>query len=288
MAEEAIAKQSGLTRNEREKLLPSGKQRILHNRIHWAKFYLTKAGLLDNPKRGRFIISERGRQVLANPPDRLDTRFLLIFPEFQEFYRSSLPEQTGERSAAPEPIATPDSSATPEETPEETIEAAFNLAQAALRSDLLNRILKNSPHFFERVVVDLLVAMGYGGSQSNAAQHLGQTGDGGIDGLINEDKLGLDRIYVQAKRYERGNSVGRPEVQAFVGSLEGHGAAKGVFVTTSAFSTQAIDYAKHLQKRVILVNGERLTEFMIEHGVGVRTTRTLEFKRVDEDFFTEE
>ncbi|HTO42018.1 MAG TPA: restriction endonuclease, partial [Rhizomicrobium sp.] len=159
--------------------------------------------------------------------------------------------------------------------------------QSALRAELLERIIQNCPAFFEQLIVDLLIAMGYGGSHINAATQLGRSGDGGVDGVINEDRLGLDRVYVQAKRYADA-SVGRPDVQAFVGSLVGHGASKGVFVTTSTFSSQARDYVKHLTQRVILIDGERLTDLMIEHGVGVRVSRKIEFKRLDEDFFVEE
>jgi restriction system protein len=174
-------------------------------------------------------------------------------------------------------------------TPEEQIESAYQAVQSALRTDLLERIGQNSPSFFEQLIVDVLIAMDYGGSRKNAAAQLtGQTGDGGIDGIINEDRLGLDRIYVQAKRYAKDHAVGRPEVQAFVGSLVGRGATKGVFVTTSTFSQQARDYVIHLTQRVILVDGESLADLMIEHGVGVRKTRAIEFKRLDEDFFSEE
>jgi restriction system protein len=173
-------------------------------------------------------------------------------------------------------------------TPEEVVEAAYNAAKAALRADLLERILQNSPGFFERVIVDLLVAMGYGGSHKNASEQLGRSGDGGVDGVINEDVLGLDRVYVQAKCYATGASVGRPEVQAFTGSLVGLGAMKGVFVTTSTFSSQAIEFASRIPQRIILIDGKRLTELMIEHSVGVRSSRVLEFKRLDEDFFGED
>lgn len=174
-------------------------------------------------------------------------------------------------------------------TPEEQIEAAYASLHAALRADLLARVLQNTPGFFERVIVDLLVAMGYGGSQRSAAAELvGRSGDGGVDGVINEDPLGLDRVYVQAKRYAPGNPVGRPEVQGFLGSLVGRGATKGVFVTTSTFTSQAIDFARPLPQRIILINGQRLADLMIEHDVGVRVNRRIEFKRLDEDFFGEE
>jgi restriction system protein len=174
------------------------------------------------------------------------------------------------------------------ETPEEVIEAAFARINAALRTALMERILQNSPAFFERVIVELLVSMGYGGSRRNAAEHLGKSGDGGVDGVINEDVLGLERVYVQAKRYAAHVAVGRPDIQSFTGSLVGMGATKGVFVTTSSFSAPAIDFASRIPQSVVLIDGRRLTELMIEHGVGVRSSRTIEIARVDEDFFSTE
>jgi restriction system protein len=175
----------------------------------------------------------------------------------------------------------------PEATPEEQIEAAHRALNAALRADLLERIRDNSPPFFERVIVELLVAMGYGGGHKNAAEQLGRSGDGGVDGVINEDRLGLDRVYVQAKRYADGNPISRPEVQGFVGSLVGFGANKGVFVTTSSFTKGAVDYVRNLPQRVILIDGERLTALMIEHGVGTRLHSRIDIQRLDEDFFSE-
>lgn len=279
LAEVEIAAMFALPQEERDQMLPSGKQRVLHNRIHWAKFYLTKAGYLESPKRGRFAITPSGTALLANPPTKLDTQHLLSVPAFREFYRADQPEET---------VGATTQGAAPSATPEEVIEAAFNATQAALRTELLERILQNGPGFFEGLIVDLLVAMGYGGSHRNAAAQLGRTGDGGVDGVINEDVLGLDRVYVQAKRYTPGTSVGRPDVQAFTGSLVGLGATKGVFVTTSTFSPQAVEFAARIPQRVILIDGKRLTELMIEHSVGVRSSRVLEFKRIDEDFFVEE
>ncbi|MCZ8270776.1 MAG: restriction endonuclease [Beijerinckiaceae bacterium] len=279
LAEAEIASVFALSQEERDQMLPSGRQRVLHNRIHWAKFYLTKAGYLQSPKRGRFVITPAGVALLAKPPAKLDTQHLLSVPAFREFYRADQPE---------EPVGQTAQSTTPTATPEEVVEAAFNATQAALRTELLDRILQNGPGFFEGLIVELLVAMGYGGSHRNAAAQLGRTGDGGVDGVINEDVLGLDRVYVQAKRYGPGTSVGRPDVQAFTGSLVGLGATKGVFVTTSTFSPQATEFAARIPQRVILIDGRRLTELMIEHGVGVRSSRVLEFKRIDEDFFVEE
>ncbi len=277
-AETEVAARFGLSEAERQQMLASGKQRLLHNRIHWAKFYLTRAGLLESPRRGRFAISLAGRELLAEHPAKIDTQFLLTIPAFREFYQHNQQDENG----------TNDQPAAVKATPEEIVEAAHNDAQYVLRAELLDRILQNSPSFFERVIVDLLVAMGYGGSHKNASEQLGRSGDGGVDGVINEDVLGLDRVYVQAKRYSPGASVGRPDIQAFTGSLVGMGATKGVFVTTSTFSAPATEFVTRIPQRIILIDGKRLTELMIEHSVGVRTSRVLEFKRLDEDFFSEE
>jgi restriction system protein len=278
-----LGEEFGLTPEEREQLLPSGKQRVLQNRIHWAKFYLGKAGLLSSPRRGIFVATDVGRALLARNPSRIDVDLLRKYPSFEEFYAGS--NVTGAEKVADISV-TPSAALTA--TPEEQIEKAFITIQSALRADLLQRILQNTPGFFEGVIVDLLVKMGYGGSRPDAATQLGRSGDGGIDGVINEDRLGLDRVYVQAKRYSDGNVVGRPEVQKFVGSLVGMGATKGVFVTTSKFSGEAIEYARHLTQRVVLIDGQRLADLMIEHGVGVRLSRGIEFKRIDEDFFDED
>jgi restriction system protein len=280
-----IADQIGLSSEERAAMLPSGRQRLLHNRIHWSKFYLTKAGLISSPARGRFVATEEGQRLLATNPDKINVPLLMKLPVFKDWYVNqgeASPEST-------ETIFDPQSAKGPNVTPEEQIESAYQAVQAALRTDLLERIGQNSPSFFERLIVDLLIAMDYGGSRKSAASQLtGQTGDGGIDGIINEDRLGLDRIYVQAKRYAKDHAVGRPEVQGFVGSLVGRGATKGVFVTTSTFSPHARDYVRHLTQRVILIDGERLADLMIEHEVGVRRIRAIEFKRLDEDFFSED
>ncbi|KUR81319.1 restriction endonuclease [Novosphingobium sp. Fuku2-ISO-50] len=279
-AAQVIADRLGLSEDEREEMLPSGKQRLLHNRVHWAKFYMTKAGLIDSPRRGVFVASAAGRDLLATKPARIDVETLKRYPAFVGFYN-----QAGDESVSAEQSHVAFAAASSDATPEEQIDAAYAVLTKALKADLLVRVLEQSPAFFERLIVDLLVAMGYGGSHDDAARQLGKSGDGGIDGIIDEDRLGLDRIYVQAKRYAVGSSVGRPEVQGFVGSLVGLGANKGVFVTTSTFSKQALDYAKGLQQRVILIDGARLTELMVEFGVGVRASRVIEVKRLDEDFF---
>ncbi len=280
---ERIADELGMTVEERDLLLPSGRQRVLHNRIHWAKFYMSKAGLITSPARGRFVATDRGKVLLATAPERIDVALLMHEPKFREFYKDD-GAAADENCIPAEPVQ--DTSV--RTTPEEQIDAAHASMQAALRDELLQRILSNSPAFFEQLIVDLLVAMGYGGSHKDAAAQLGRSGDGGVDGIVNEDRLGLDRIYVQAKRYAPGNAVGRPDVNGFVGSLVGLGAIKGVFVTTSTFSQPARDYVRHLAQRIILIDGQELADLMIEHGVGVRSYRTVEFKRLDEDFFGED
>jgi restriction system protein len=224
------------------------------------------------------VITEAGKSVLADDPPKIDNDYLRRFPDFAAFLSGG---------NSPEKIPTQEATS-PSATPEEIVEAAYNALDLALRADLLDRILQNTPTFFEQVIVDLLVAMGYGGSRRDAAERLGKSGDGGIDGVINEDLLGLDRIYVQAKRYAQSIAVGRPEIQAFTGSLVGLGASKGVFVTTSTFSGQAVDFAARIPQRVILIDGRRLTELMVRYGVGIRLSRVIEFKRADEDYFSEE
>lgn len=276
-----IADDLGLTEAEREELIPSGRQRLFYNRLAWAKFHMAKAGLIDSPFRGRFSASEAGRALLATNPSMIDTSLLKTYSTYSEFIAHTAPVETNDTKASAVAVSST-------ATPEEQIEAAHGVLYAAVKTDLLQRILDNSPSFFERVIVDLLVAMGYGGSHDNAALRLGKSSDGGIDGVIDEDRLGLDRIYVQAKRYASDIGVGRPAIQGFVGSLVGVGATKGVFVTTSTFSSHAVEYVRHLPQRVVLIDGDRLCELMIEHGVGVRVSRTIAVKRVDEDFFVDE
>ncbi len=282
-AEKQMGDEFGLTPEEREQPLPSGKQRLLHNRVHWAKFYMNKAGLVNSPKRGSFVATDAGRELLARNPNQIDVNLLRQYPSFEEFYRGDHADEQ-----PPPTKVVPSAQPAPQSTPEEQIERAFVTLQFALRTDLLQRISENTPAFFEELIIDLLVKMGYGGSRPDAAAQLGRSGDGGVDGVINEDRLGLDRVYVQAKRYSEGNVVGRPAIQNFVGSLVGMGATKGVFVTTSRFSSEAIEYARHLRERVILIDGRRLAELMIEYGVGVRLNRAIEFKKIDEDYFDEE
>ncbi|MGQ5700717.1 restriction endonuclease [Sandaracinobacteroides sp. A072] len=228
-----------------------------------------------------FRATETGKALLAKNPASIDNETLKSYPSFVEFQKAGSAGQT----KAEKPVA--EAASASSATPEEQIDAAQAVLHSALSGELLQRILDNSPLFFEQLIVDLLVAMGYGGSHESAALKLGKSGDNGVDGVIDEDRLGLDRIYVQAKRYAATNTVQRPEVQGFVGSLVGFGANKGVFVTTSNFSAGARQYAEQIPQRVILIDGARLTDLMIEYGVGVRISREIKVKRIDEDFFGE-
>ncbi|MFN8593124.1 MAG: restriction endonuclease [Thermomicrobiales bacterium] len=279
---EWLANHFQLTEAQREELLPSGKSTTLYSRMGWAGTYLLKAGLLDRPARGRVRITPRGMEALeeSHRGTPIDIRYLRRFPEFVAFEsQAQEPGGTGRTTAGdtpPQPLA---------QTPQEAMEAGYQALRAALASDLLDRIKSGSPKFFEQLVLDLLVAMGYGGSRSDAARAVGGSGDGGVDGYIKEDKLGLDSIYLQAKRWQE--SVGRPIVQAFAGSLEGHRARKGVLITTSRFSQDAHDYVRRIEKRIVLIDGRQLTDLMIDYGVGVTEVVTYAVKRLDEDYFEE-
>lgn len=275
---EILSGEFNLTQEERQHLLPSGNMTTMRNRVAWAVSYLFQAKLIHRPQRGYFIVTDRGKQVLSNPPPRIDIKYLEQYPEFFEFRHNRKPK-------TPIQVVTGDESA---DTPEEQIDNAYSEISAALKDELLSKVLEASPEFFERTIVKLLVSMGYGGSYEQAGVHLGKSGDGGVDGVINEDKLGLDLIYVQAKRYKPDNSIGRPAIQAFAGSLIGFGANKGVFVTTSSFSEQAREFAKAIPQRIILIDGEMLTSLMLDNNVGVRVHRALDLKRIDEDFFLED
>jgi restriction system protein len=272
-AVDALADSFRLSLEERNELLPSGRQTRLTNRVAWARAHLKAAGLLENPARGSFRITEIGRAVLADEPHDLAMKDLDQFPGYTDF-RVGKP---GTELTEP-PAAHPG-----DQTPEEAMEMNHELIRKAVADDLLLRLHEATPEFFEQLVVDLLLAMGYGGSRTEAGRAVGRTGDGGIDGVINEDRLGLDTIYIQAKRWQ--GTVGRPVVQAFAGSLEGVGAHKGVLITTSSFSTDAHDFVTRIGKRIVLVDGEQLAELMMDHGVGVTSVASYELRRVDEDFF---
>jgi len=274
---ETLVNTFSLSDEEKKHLLPSGKQATFDNRVMWAQTYLRKAGLIESVKRGYSKITQQGVDIVCKAPNRIDVNYLMQFPDFQEF-RANKREtlQHGEKEIADE-IA---------DTPQEFIESGFQKIQSALESELLDRIKACSPEFFERLVLQLLLAMGYGGSREEAGQRIGGSGDGGVDGVINEDKLGLDVIYIQAKRWDN-STVGRPEIQKFVGALQGKRAKKGVFITTSYFSSDARDYVSHINDRVVLIDGEQLAQFMIAHNVGVSTVETYEIKKIDSDYFEE-
>lgn len=276
-AVEVLSTEFQLTPAERNELLASGQQAIFNNRVGWANSYLKKAGLLESPRRGALRITARGKQILDDKPTRIDVKYLERFPEFIEFRDASRNnrETTTTESVA---IAT-------EQTPEEALELAHQSLRLSLAQDILSRILSCSPTFFERLVVELLVKMGYGGSRRDAGERIGQSGDGGIDGIIKEDRLGLDTIYIQAKRWQ--GSVGRPEIQKFVGALQGQRAKKGVFITTSSYSAEAIDYASRIDTKVVLIDGQLLADLMMDFDVGVSVSASYIVKRIDSDYFEE-
>jgi restriction system protein len=282
---EQLAAEFKLTDEERTALLPSGKQPTFANRVHWARTYLAQAGLLEATRRGHFKATQRGLDALAKGLGHIDVEYLLQFDEFRAFrarHKAPSQEMSGdaglERSEAPLERA----------TPEERIDVAHSEITAELRAELLERVVKSSPAFFERLIVDLLIAMNYGGSRAEAGKRIGRSGDGGIDGVINEDPLGLDIVYLQAKRYAPGNNVGIDKVREFAGALVERGATKGVFVTTSDFAPTARTYVDRIPQRLILIDGEELTRLMVRYGVGVRTERTIDLKKLDLDYFEEE
>lgn len=276
-AVEYLAAEFEITEDERKALLPSGKQGLFDNRVAWAKSYMKQARLIDSPKRGLFVITERGKQVLSDSPKRIDVKYLERFPEFVEFRQRK--RKKGTKEVLPKVLKL-------ETNPEEALETAFQELEDNLSSELIQTINDCSPQFFERLVIDVLVKMGYGGSRKEAGQAVGGTGDGGIDGIIKEDKLGLDIIYIQAKRWE--NIVGRPEIQKFAGALQGQRARKGIFITTSDFTKDALGYVKNIESKIILIDGSRLAELMVEHNVGVSPVASYEIKKIDSDYFVED
>jgi len=277
---ENLATEFEVTDDERKELLASGNQAIFDNRVGWAKTYLKKAGLLDSPKRATFVITDLGRQTLTKNPDRIDAKYLRQFPAFLEFQNASSNDNETEEETNEIEIH--------EQTPDENPDKAYQRIRKSLASELLNRVVELSPAFFERLVVGLLVKMGYGGSIKDAGKALGKSGDEGIDGTIKEDKLGLDIIYIQAKRWKLGNVVGRPEIQKFVGALAGQGAKKGIFITTSNFTKEALDYTPRNETKIVLIDGEQLAQLMIDYNLGCTTQQTYELKKLDSDYFGEE
>lgn len=276
---ELLAEHFSLTADDLAEQIPSGRAKTFQNRVGWATTYLYRTGLVERPKRSTYRLTPRGREVLATNLKRVDLKILSQFEEFNEFRQS--------RSDDPKHVAgSSDASDAPDvatQTPEEQIDAAYRELRTALAADLLDRVRERSPEFFEQLVLDVLHAMGYGGTHDGATQRLGQSGDEGVDGVIREDELGLDLIYVQAKRWA--NTVGRPEIQKFFGALHGQRASKGVFITTSSFTKGAIAYAEGVTPRVILVDGKDLARLMMDYDVGVTVAKTYRLKRVDLDYF---
>lgn len=271
---ESLANELGLSDADRQEMLSSGVQPKFDNRIGWARTHLKYAGLIEYPSRGVYCITERGNTVLKSGITKIDNTYLNQFPGFAEFRKGrGEKEQTVELN----PERT--------ETPEELLESSHATLRSNLAAELLQALKSSTPSFFERVVVDVLVKMGYGGTRADAGQAVGKSGDGGIDGIIKEDRLGLDAIYLQAKRWD--TPVGRPEIQKFAGALQGNRARKGVFITTSSFSSDAKDYVSRIESRIVLIDGVTLADLMIDHGVGVNTVAAYEVKRVDSDYFEE-
>jgi|SRR3989344_4028258 len=261
----AVAKKMAVSEEDLQQILPSGGQTVFQNREAWAATYLAKAGLIARPERGYLKITERGLAVLKQNPEKIDNEFLRRFKEFQDFKAKTPAESTNDS------------------TPQEDLEKGFQGIGASVRDEIIERLHEVNPTRFEQIVIDVLVAMGYGGSHEDAAKAVGKSGDEGVDGVINEDRLGLDTIYIQAKRWKA--NIGRPDVQSFVGALSGRHANKGIFITTSAFTNEAMDYVKTLREKVILIDGERLASLMFEFNVGVATESTYHVKRIDTDYF---
>lgn len=276
-ARKMIAVGMKLTEEDLKEMLPSGTQSKFDNRIAWAKIYLTKAKILEAPRRAYFIITDRGRSLLKERHERIDVKILNRYPEFVDFH-------TAKGDATPPGGSSSDG--LPIETPEETLQKAYQSIRNELATEILDKIKGNSPQFFERLVVDIMVAIGYGGSHADAGKSIGKSGDEGIDGIIKEDRLGLDVIYLQAKRWV--GSVGRPEIQKFVGALHGKRAKKGVFITTGTFSAEAVSYVESIDPKVILIDGKTLADLIIDYGLGTNIVAKYEIRRIDSDYFTEE
>lgn len=276
----ALGEEFQLSQNEMEELLPSGKQTTFSNRVHWAKGYLKQAGLLKYTARSHFIITEEGKKVLSGNPERIDNKFLEQFEAFQEF-RSRKGTQSGNGTAQNE-IEVSNESA----TPDELLRSSHKAINDALAGDILGRVREAHPQFFEYLIIELLLAMGYGGTSENAGKAIGKSGDDGVDGVIDQDPLGVDQIYVQAKRYAEGNNIGAGAIRDFFGALNLKKAQKGIFFTTSAFSQPAVETARDLGMRIVLIDGPRLAKLMIRYNIGCRDEEILHMKKVDEEFFT--
>lgn len=286
-AREKMASVFKLTDKDRKALLPSGRQTVFSNRVAWAKVYLHHAGALTSPRRAYFQISDRGTEILRENPPEINVKYLERYPEFVEFRTPDKKAgKVAEQAYGSGKELMSRLYGLETETPEEMLESAYQRLRADLIADLLVRLKSCSPQFFERLVVEVILKMGYGGSRKEAGEAIGTTGDEGIDGIINEDRLGLDVIYLQAKRWQ--GTVGRPEVQKFVGALHGKRARKGIFITTGTFSTEALDFVSQIESKVALIDGKQLAEMMIDSNVGVTPQAAYETKRIDSDYFDEE
>lgn len=274
-----LAKQFKLTDEEQRELLPSGRQPIFRNRVGWARTYLKKAELITSPKRAHFKISDRGIALLKENPTQITSKFLTRYDEFKEFQSVKKDKSDNGQVPSPQVINNTD------QTPEESLELAYQKLHSELSNELLDIIKSSSPYFFERLVIDLLITMGYGGSRKEAGQAMGKSGDGGIDGIINEDKLGLDVIYLQAKRWE--NTVPVKEIRDFTGALASKKAKKGIFITTSYFPKSAYEFVTQVEYKIILIDGERLANLMIDNSIGLSTVNTYHVKTIDLDYFEE-
>lgn len=276
-ATEAISNTFKLTEEERNRRLPSGLKTYIYDRINWACTYMKQAGLLTSAKRGFFRITERGQRVLKERPGQINVEYLEQFKEFMEFRQRKGTKKTGDVASRIEMNSN-------HGTPEERLEAAYAEIRNELGREILEKIKECSPEFFERLVVELLLKMGYGGSRQDAGEAVGKSGDEGIDGIIKEDRLGLDVVYIQAKKW-KDTVIGRPHIQAFVGALSGQKATKGIFITTSRFSNDAREFTKQTTSRVVLIDGEQLAQYMIDFNIGVSTAETYEMKKIDNDYF---
>jgi restriction system protein len=277
-AVQTLAEQYCLTEAERSAILPSGTQSVFGNRVGWARSYLKQAGALGSPQRGCFVITERGRQLLNANPASIRIATLAPFPEFQDFRSRRQPNKSDSGQ-----MLEMDSEVIFDDTPEDILASAYRLLCRNLEQEVLETVKEASPAFFEKLVVDLLIKMGYGGNRQDAGRAIGKSGDGGIDGIINEDRLGLDVVYIQAKRWEA--TVGRPEIQKFAGALQGQRAKKGIFMTTSSFSREAREYARTIETHIILIDSEKLAALMVEYNVGVSVVEHYAVKKVDTDYF---
>lgn len=275
-ATQTIAKEFNLSEADLAELLPSGRKTRFYDRIGWAVTYLRKAGLLNSQGRGKFQITQRGLDAIKNPPQRINVEFLEQYEEFVEFRTRR--DREDEEATSTEKLEI--------QTPEEAIEAAHQNLRQTLADELIQTIKNCSPAFFERLVIDVLVKMGYGGTRKDAGKAIGRSGDGGIDGIINEDRLGLDVIYIQAKKWE--GSVGRPELQKFAGALQGKRAKKGIFISTSTFTNDAKEYVSQIDSKITLIDGETLSQLMIDYNVGINSIAIYELKKIDNDYFIEE